>query len=74
LKIEVTYSCELYGLKDLTCKVRARRREDVVTWMKSIGHPLSRDHDRRSPYCRPLKLTDVKIPLRGDKIGGPAIH
>lgn len=64
MKIEVKYSCALCGLHRVPCNVDARvDGEDIAVWMSAVGAALSRDHDRRSPGCRPKKLSEVMIPL-----------
>jgi hypothetical protein len=70
--IQVLYSCIECGLQDVKVEVEARTVEDVVTWMKEVGNALGADHFRRSPHCRTLTFSEVKIPITGaSKIGGP---
>jgi hypothetical protein len=72
VKIELKYSCALCGITRVPCVVEERAAgEDIAVWMATVGEALSRDHDRRSPGCRPEKLSEVMIPLpdEGSAIG-----
>ena len=74
LDLVVKYSCFACGLHCVTCRVPARGvKEDVVDWMRKVVSPhLVRDHEARSPECRPKTLSEVMIPMTGtDRIGGP---
>ena len=70
--IELTYTCDLCGVKDREVRVPARQDEDVVQWLGQIAMAaLQADHEKISPGCRPENFTDIKIPVSGaDKIGG----
>lgn len=73
--IQVLYSCDLCGLKDVAVDVPMRGEEDVLQWMDKTVIHLGNDHFRRHPECHPEKLTNIKIPITGaEKIGGPAIQ
>jgi len=73
--ITVLYSCPECGLSRVPCDVPARGDEDVLVWMKQTLAVVSRDHDRRSPHCRPRQLVDLHVPMTSvDRIGGATRH
>lgn len=74
--ILVYYSCPDCGLKKVACSVKAREEEDVIQWMEGVMMgALKRDHERRSPTCRPKALVDIMIPMQGaSKVGGPTVQ
>lgn len=78
MTIGVRYSCALCGLADVEVAVRIREpEEDVIHWMEGAVIPaLGRDHFNRSPECRPLTLTSVKIPVPPGTamVGGPVVN
>jgi hypothetical protein len=76
MTVRCLYSCRGCGLTDIAVDVPARGAdEEVAVWMQQAIRTLARDHGRRSPWCRPKALQEVKIPLTGaDRIGGPSIQ
>lgn len=71
-KIEVLYSCDC-GLVDRPVLVSARRKEDVLVWMRVLQHTLTADHVRVSPGCATEYFSMVKIPMQSDApVGGAA--
>ncbi len=72
--IAVKYTCDLCGLHRVTCSIEARKPgQDIAEWMGALGFALSRDHDKRSPGCKPEKLAEVMIPiLDGQPMGSNA--
>lgn len=75
MNITVKYSCADCGLERVSCDVPARGEEDVIVWMEATASLASKDHNRRSPLCRPTTLTELMIPMSGtDRVGGPAIQ
>lgn len=75
--VTVLYSCKLCGIERAPCAVPERLlSEDIGDWMKqTLGPALSRDHDQRSPGCKPDQLREVMIPMTGtDRIGGVTKH
>ena len=65
--IAVLFSCKLCGLEDAECKVRARESgEDVVKWMQYVTREVSLAHGRKSLFCNPKTLSEVKIPIDKD--------
>lgn len=62
--IKCLYSCKICGLKDIEVDVPAREQEDVLQWFDKILSPaLSRDHRKRTYWCIPKELSDVKVPI-----------
>lgn len=76
MTIRCLYSCAGCGLKDVGVDVPARiYDEDVVSWMERTVLLLGNDHRRRSFFCHPKALQEVKISIAGaDRIGGPSIQ
>lgn len=67
--IRCLYSCALCGLHRVEVYVPERDpdRQDVVVWLEGTAVPvLVADHHRRSPLCRPTKLSEVLIPIGGE--------
>jgi hypothetical protein len=68
--IRVRYSCQKCELKAVGVDVPVRGPESVVKWMNATLRHLCRDHDQRSPWCRPESLQDIMVPIEGvERIG-----
>lgn len=67
------YSCHLCGVHRVAVNVPVRTSEDVNVWMDDVAIPaLVRDHESRSPGCKPSTFSEVMIPMTGRaKVGGP---
>lgn len=74
--IRCKYSCCLCGVHRAEVEVPVRTTEDVSTWMEKVCIPaIVRDHEARSPGCRPETLPELLIPIDGRQIlGGPVIN
>lgn len=68
--IQVIYTCDPCGIKDRYVSVPARGDEDVLQWTEMMTQYIANDHTRMSPNCRATTITQVKVPLLTDKIGG----
>jgi len=69
--LQVLYTCEPCGLKDVRVTVRHRKQgEDIRTWMEEVSRRVGNDHASRSPNCHPKTLSNLKIPLEGDGSSG----
>lgn len=66
--IPIRYSCQWCGLANVEIDVPSRNLdEDVIQWMnRSVTPGLMKDHEERSPKCRPQKFSNVMIPMEGD--------
>ena len=62
--IRCFYSCSACKLKKQFVEVPERDTTlDVVTWLNTVAVPaLVRDHESKSPGCRPKEFTEVGIP------------
>ena len=71
--IELKYTCDLCGLRRVTCKTAKRKDgQDIGEWMKDVVTPsLVLDHEKRSPGCHPSRFGEVMIPIppEGESIG-----
>lgn len=75
MSVTVKYSCPECGIDDREVRVTSRTDEEVVEWLQQVCMvELTRDHVSVSPECVATSLTDLKIPLNGDVIGGAVLQ
>lgn len=76
--IEVRYTCGTCSQEEWSFSMPYRERdEEIVEWLETkVMEALRADHDRRSPFCRPEKIQQIKFPIpKGDGwVGGPDIQ
>lgn len=71
-KVTVIYSCSICGLENSRLEMDARKpEEDIGDWMEKLQLSLGMDHNKKSPFCKAGKLSEVKIPIQGEYVGAP---
>lgn len=60
------FSCKGCGLVDHKLRVPARQHEgiDIRIYMQQLGKWVGEEHERISPKCISLTMTELKIPIK----------
>ena len=63
--ITILFSCDVCGIKDVPCRVRAREKEEDVKYYleQVISRAVAFEHQLKSFTCQATSLKDLKIPL-----------
>lgn len=73
--VVIRYSCKECGIDRRELTVLARGQENVVEWLEGpCIHAIAWDHRKLSPDCQATEISDLMIPVAGDKVGGAVTH